>query len=108
MTNADVVFCDTKIRPAADKLAQAYNLAKTVVAEWNARGGTTAIPNTSAIVPDSASSTPLSGTGNDGRPVITGAQVSLLITRLTEKITDYEATTNAKLNTILQVAVNTR
>ena len=106
MTAADVTFCDVFVRACADKRAQDYYWAKTTVNEWNARGGASAIPNTAAIVPDSASNSPLSGVGNDGRPVITGAMVNSVITRAQDIVTDFEATNNAKLNTILQVAVN--
>lgn len=98
-TQADIDFCNKRIRVAADKLAQAYNFAKIVNAEWNARGGATAIPNTSATISD--------GSPTDGRPgPLTGIMVNAIVTRLQEKITDYEATSSAKLNTILVVSVN--
>lgn len=92
-----VRFCNEKVRPAAEKLAQAYVFAKQVLDEWTAHGGVTFVPNTSDTVSDSASV--------DGRPVITGANVNNVINRLSELVTDYEADTSAKLNTILQVAV---
>ena len=101
MTNADVTFCNTAIRPFADKRAQGYYAAKAIVAAWNARGGATAIPNDSTVVPDSASSG-----AQDGRPIITGAMVNNVINRASEIITDYEATNNAKLTTVLQVSPN--
>jgi hypothetical protein len=46
------------------------------------------------------------GAATDGRSVITGAKATSIITRAQEIITDYEAASNAKLNTVLQVAVN--
>lgn len=57
------------------------------------------ITNTADVIED--------GSDLDGRPVITGAMGNNVINRLSELITDYEEFSNAKLNTILQVAVNT-
>ena len=99
--NASAVkFSNEKVRVAADRLARAYNFAVQVVDEWNALGGATFIPNDSQSVVD--------GSASDGRPQITGAMVNNIINRLSELKTDYQATSSAKLNTILQVAVNTR
>lgn len=94
-----VRFCNEKVRPAADGLAQVYNDAKRVLAEWNAAGGVALVPNTADVVADRADV--------DGRPVITGEKVNNVMNRIGELISDYEAGGNAKLNTILQVAVNT-
>lgn len=99
ITQADITFIDKKVRPAADRLAQSYNFAKIVVAEWNARGGNAAIPNTSAAIAD--------GSPNDGRPAMTGIVATNIISRLQEQIADFEATSSAKLNTVLAAAVNT-
>jgi hypothetical protein len=46
------------------------------------------------------------GAATDGRNVITGAKATSIITRAMEFITDYEAGSNAKLNTVVQVRVN--
>lgn len=93
-------FANETIRPAADTLAREYFVCKTVVAKWNA--GTplmsSLFPNTTAVVSD--------GSPTDGRRAITGAMVNTIVTRCIEKVTDYEATSNAKLNTVLAVAVN--
>jgi len=99
MNAADVKFCNEKIRPAADALVQLYNSASNALAEWNARGGTGAIPNDGTVVDDNAPS--------DGRNQITGAMVSNIINRLAEFVADQEASGNAKLNTEYAVAVNT-
>lgn len=99
LTNADVAFINTYVRPLADHLAKEYVLCKRIVATWNARGGATAIPNDATAVPD--------GSPGDGRPALTNAMVNTIVTRATERITDLEATSNAKLNTVLVVAVNT-
>jgi len=93
-----VKFSNEKIRPAADALAQLYNLAVMVVAEWHAIGGVKLIPNTIGTIADNSD--------KDGRTVITGADAVNVITRLQEFVTDYEAGGNAKLNTALKPAVN--
>lgn len=99
ITNPEAVkFCNEKVRVAADKLASAYFLAKEVQAEWFANSMSDVIPNDSSPVVD--------GSATDGRHPITGADATNIITRLGELITDYEASANAKLNTILGVAVN--
>lgn len=101
-----IAFSNNYARRAADRLAQAYFFAKAVVAEWNATGMSALITNTTDVVRDSASPTDDLGTGGDGRLVVTGAKVTNVITRLQEFIADYEASANAKLNTVLAVAVN--
>ena len=95
-----VRFSNEKIRPAADTLAQAYYLAKTITNEWNAVSMATLIPNTSDAIID--------GSAEDGRNEITGIMATNIINRLNEFVADYELWTNAKLNTVLQVAVNVR
>jgi len=94
-----VRFCNEKIRSAADNLAQAYNHANRVVNEWTSFGGV-------ALIPNDAGEDVIDGSATDGRPPITGADVNNIINRLSERLTDYEAGGNAKLNTILRVAPN--
>lgn len=93
-------FSNEQIRPLADKLAQIYTQCKTIVNVWNAQSMGTVITNTSDIIEDG------SGSGSDTRNQITGADATNIITRAQEFITDYEEFTNAKLNTVLKVAVN--
>ena len=101
ITNAEAVkFCNERVRCAADKLAQCYYYAKLVQQEWNAN-------NMAALIPNDAGDTVIDGSATDGRHVISGADATNIITRCGELVTDYEASTNAKLNTILGVAVNT-
>ena len=101
ITNPTAVrFSDAKIRVAANRLAQTYNFAKKVSAEWDALSG-------SALIPNNAAETIVDGAAQDGRPVITGAHANNVINRLVEMITDMEANGSAKLNTVLQVANNT-
>jgi len=100
---AAITFANKKIRPASDKLAQAYNFAKEVKAEWVARNLGATITNTSDVIEDGSHPTARSP---DGRPSNTGIQHNNIINRLTEFITDYEANNFANLNTILQVSPN--
>ena len=94
-----VAYCNTVVRPAADRLAQAYYAAKSAVNTWNANNyGGTIIPVGGGEVVD--------GSATDGRPAITGNDVHNLINRLTELVADYEASSNAKLNTVLNVSPN--
>lgn len=91
-------FSNEWVRTQADKLAQNYYACKRIVNEWNAKSMSSKIPNTSDIIIDDSAT--------DGRHVITGAQATNIITRAQEVVTDYEATNNAKLNTVLVVAVH--
>ena len=94
-----VKFCNERVRVAADKLAQAYQFAKLVTQEWYAT-------NMSKKLAFDNADTVVDGSKDDGRHPISGIDVNNLITRLTELVADYEAGSNAKLNTILKVAVN--
>jgi hypothetical protein len=101
ITDAEAIrFCNEWARPAADRLAQRYYTAKALVNEWNARDMVVKIPNTADVIVDG------SGGAGDGRPGVTAAQITAIITRAQELVTDYEATSQAKLNTVLAVAVN--
>ena len=93
-----VRFANEKLRVAANKLAQAHFFGLQVLAEWTAAGGTDLIPNTLDSIDD--------GSDVDGRPRITGVDANDIINRLSELVADYEASSSAKLNTILQVAPN--
>ena len=95
---AAVRFSNEKVRVAADKLAKAYYFAKQVQNEWFANSMSASITNTADAIID--------GSATDGRHVITGADATNIITRCGELVTDMEASSNAKLNTILGVAVN--
>ncbi len=95
---AAVRFANEKVRVAADKLAQAYYFAKLVNNEWHATGMSSLITNTADTIID--------GSANDGRHSLTGAEATNIITRCQDLLTDYETANNAKLNTILNVAVN--
>jgi hypothetical protein len=94
-----VRFVNEQIRPAADRLAQAYYKAKQVRNEWYAMNMGDLLPVGGGEV--------LDGAASDGRHVITADDAVLLINRLEDLIADYEASGNAKLNTVLKPAVNT-
>ena len=95
-----ISFTGEKARVAADKIAQAYYFAKIVVDEWFAEGLSSVITNSSDdIIEDAAYF-------GDGRKVVTGAEVTNIMTRCIDLVNDMEANSNAKLNTVLNVAVN--
>lgn len=107
ITNPEAIaFCNARVRPAADRLAQAYYEAKVVFQEWTANNMGTLLPVSADVVRDGASPVDDEGTNGDGRHVITSNDVNNVINRLSELVTDYEATSNTKLNTLLAVAVN--
>lgn len=108
VTNPEAIaFCDEKVRVAADRLSQAYYFAKEALDEWNANNyGGTILPIGGGTIRDGASPEDDSGTGGDGRKVIAANDVHNLINRVSELVTDYEASASAKLNTILNVSVN--
>lgn len=101
ITNPEAIrFCNERVRVAADKLAQLYYVAKSVGQEWTATGlGDIIAYNNGDLVVD--------GSATDGRHPISGIDVNNLVTRLGEIVTDMEANSNAKLNTVLAVAVHT-
>ena len=97
-TNAEAIkFSNEKVRVAANKLVDAYAFAKLVSADWTANNMGELFPAGSVVV---------DGSATDGRHPVTGNDVTLIIVRLNELVADYEADTNAKLNTLLNVATN--
>ena len=93
-----VKFCNEQIRAMADVYAQMYYRAKILKNIYDSQGISALIPNTADIVVD--------GSAQDGRAPITGAKVTGFTNALTNLITDLEANSNAKLNVLLQIAVN--
>lgn len=100
ITNAEAIkFCNEKVRVAANQYAQLYYRAKAVYQEWTANGlGDIIAYDNADLVVD--------GSATDGRHPISGIDVNNLMTRLGEVITDMEASSNAKLNTILCIITN--
>src|SRR5437879_372745 len=78
-----VAFVNKKARVFADALYTVITTAPNLVAAWN-NGISTLIPNTTAIVADGASVNGTDATGGDGRRVLTGADITSLITRAIE------------------------
>jgi hypothetical protein len=108
-TNAQAIaFANNRIRPMADELYCAYLSAKKLVSEWTAQSVATVIPNDATIISD--------GSATDGRPQITDAQATAVVTRCQELISWMEnglvaspflgTTTLATLNTVLAPEVN--
>lgn len=102
ITDAQVVkFVREIVRPAADEMAQCYNRNVAIVNTYFAQGLSTKLGGYASndVIVD--------GSLEDGRRVLTAADVLNAITRLQEQIADYDAGGGAKRNTILAVAVNT-
>jgi deoxycytidylate deaminase len=108
-TNAQAIaFSNTRIRPMADQLYSTYLSAKKLASEWNAQSVSTVIPNDSTVISD--------GAATDGRPQITDAQATNIVTRCNEMISWMEnglvaspfgtSATLATLNTIVAAEVN--
>jgi len=99
VTNPEAIaFCNARIRPVADKLAQVYYLAKQIRNEWYANDMGSKLPVGGGTVAD--------GAAGDGRHPITADSATLIINRLEDLINDLEANNSAKLFTLLAVAVN--
>lgn len=106
ISKESISFSDQRIRIAADRMVQNYNILKSVVDEWTARSMSSLIPNEiDNMLHDAAYGT--NGEDGDGRPVVDGAMLHNIINRAQEIVADYELNDNAKLNTLLSVAVNT-
>lgn len=108
ITNQEAIrFSDEKIRVVTDLFAQLYNHGKSVADEWDSRAMQALIPNdANETLIDSAFGT--DGSDGDGRPVITGQDITRVIVLLVKQfIDDFEADSNLKLILALRVAVNT-
>lgn len=89
---------NNKIRVAADRFGQAYNLFKAMQAEAQAEGWMALFPADSEIVED--------GSLTDGRTRITNQETRDFITDVGSFITFCEASSNAVRNRALKIAVN--
>jgi len=99
ITNSEAVrFCNEKVRTVADRFAQLYYAAKAVADEWTANNlGTLFVSGEGPVV---------DGSATDGRHPLSADDVTLVIVRCNELVADLEANSNAKLNTLMNVAVN--
>ena len=95
---AAIAFSNNQIRPSADRYMSTYWWAKQLVADWTSKGLSSLFPNDSSVVVD--------GAATDGRTVITGADVNIIVSHVSALITDLEASSNLKRNQIQKVAVN--
>ena len=93
-----VRFCNEKVRILADIATRYYYAALAFGNEWAATGMASKIPNTTDVVVD--------GSAEDGRSTITGANVVGLKNHAATMVADLEATTNTKLNILLNIEVN--
>lgn len=85
-----IAFCNNEARPSFDDAITLYWTAKRIIADWTALSMSSLIANDTSPVMDGAST--------DGRPLITGANVNILIANLTTFVTSMEATSNLLFN----------
>jgi len=95
-----VRFCNEQIRILADTLLTALRTAQAVREFYYAH------PELETLFHQNVSEFVEDGSATDGRPRMTGNDVLALITRADELVADYQANSNAKLNTVLRAAVN--
>lgn len=95
-----VKFENETLRQYAEHLLGTYLMAKAINTAWFAQGLNLKIPNDTSTFND--------GSQTDGRPIVTGAAATNLVTRCQELIADLEANSNAKLSGIYQLAVTPR
>lgn len=101
ITNPQAIrFANEQIRTLADAYANLYFTCKRVGAAWTAQNIAALIPNNADVLID--------GSAQDGRATITGAKVNGLVSAGSALIADLEAASNAKLNVLLQIAVNVK
>jgi len=80
-----IAFSNNRIRPMADTLYGTYLSSKKIIAEWTGQGiSGTIIPNDAIVIGDGASV--------DGRPLVTNAAATSIITRAIEYVAWYEGT----------------
>lgn len=92
------VYVVNKLRPAGDRLGKAYVYFKALQVEYTANGWGSLFANTATPIDD--------GAAQDGRPVLTEANVLAFFTLLTAYITFMEQTGAANLNLVLKVGPN--
>ncbi len=96
-----VDYINGKIRPMANNLAQMYYMSKAIIDEYVERGGTAFIPNSPTEVVDD-------GADTDGRPIITGRNVTEFgLILINDLVAMLEANGKAKLNQVLAIANRT-
>jgi hypothetical protein len=96
-----VRFCNEQVRVAADKTVQFYWWCKQLKVEYVAN------PSLATLIPNDSSPL-IDGAAQDGRTVLTGADVNAVLTNINALITSLEANSSAILNIFAKVAVNPR
>jgi len=98
LTDAEVVkFSNERIHPIADELAQLYFRAKAIQAEYQAAGLEKKFVDGEVLA---------DGSATDGRHPILGQDVKAVMSLIDAYVVDFESGLNAKLNSVLKVAVN--
>lgn len=93
-----ILVDNQKLRPAADRVVQFYNLCKQLSTLAVAQGWVAQFPNTTDNVID--------GAATDGRTIVTNQDCLNVITFATTFTTFLEANSNLHLNHMLKMAVN--
>jgi hypothetical protein len=91
-------IANEKLRPAADRMGQLYNFAKSLQAEYVAEGWPSLFPNDAELIVD--------GSASDGRTPITNADILAFMGHVNTFIVSMEASTMAMRNNVLKIAVN--
>jgi hypothetical protein len=98
-TNPQAIrVANEKLRVLADRFGQVYNACKMAQDEYTAENWAALFPNDAEVIAD--------GSATDGRTPITNADVVAFMTAVGAFITWMEATSNARRNNILKIAVN--
>lgn len=104
-TNQEAInFDNNYARPVADEVVSAYLTLKRFVQVWNGQSVVSVIPNDSNPIQDGA--TTANGTGQDGRPPVTDAQINVEVSNANTIIALFEANSNLILNQFLQLSSN--
>lgn len=93
-----VLFANQKVRPLADSLSQFYWRAKSVLQQYNSTALLTSITNDSSIIVD--------GSATDGRTVLTGSDVVVMLSLIQGLVNQFEANSNLQLNQLTKPSVN--
>jgi hypothetical protein len=93
-----IAFVNGQLRPLAKRFADLYHEAKRVQAVYDALGLGAIIPAKDDIVADGAVS--------DGRPIVTGLNVSAFLQGLAQYTSTIEQNDSYLLKKVLQIAPN--
>jgi hypothetical protein len=98
VTDTTIVrFANEQTRIYAECHTRVYYKSVGMLDEWNALDMAAVVPNDDSPVID--------GSAEDGRPIITGADIHGAIASATVLVGDMQANNNANLNDLLRIAV---